>query len=181
MKATERGHIMADRNYTLFVAAYDDEASAKKDFEEIKDLDDFTVVAAVVLSRDEAGKVEVKEHGGGLITRGTALGAVGGLVVGLFAPPLLLAGVVGAGIGAGVGAIAKHHDEKKVGVDAQEWLPADSSAIVAVVDDLYLDRVDAAFEQASKKISKAIDKGDYDAVVKAVNEGDEKIVEALAS
>ena len=72
-------------------------------------------------------------------------------------------------------------EEKKIGVDAQEWLPAGSSAIVAVVDDLYLDRVDAAIEQASKKISKAIDKGDYDAVVKAVNEGDEKIVEAIES
>jgi uncharacterized membrane protein len=111
----------------------------------------------------------------------STIGAVGGLVVGLFAPPLLLAGVVGAGIGAGVAKIAKHHDEKKLGVDAQEWLPADSSAIVAVVDDRYLDRIDAAFEKATKKIGKAVDKGDYDDVVKAVNEGDEKIVEAIES
>ena len=50
-----------------------------------------------------------------------------------------------------------------------------------MVDDLYLDRVDAAIEKATKKISKAIDKGDYDAIVKAVNEGDEKIVEAVES
>jgi hypothetical protein len=35
--------------------------------------------------------------------------------------------------------------------------------------------------QANKKISKAIDKGDYDAVVKAVNEGDEKIIDAAES
>ena len=49
------------------------------------------------------------------------------------------------------------------------------------MDDLYLDRVDAAVEQATKKISNAIDKGDYDAVVKAVNEGDEKIIEAIES
>lgn len=172
---------MTDRNYTLFVAAYDDEASAEKDFAAIKELDDVAVVAAIVISRDAEGKVEVKEHGGGLIKRGTAIGAVGGLVVGLFAPPLLLSGVVGAGIGAGVAKIAKHHDEKELGVDAQEWLPADASAIIAVVDDLYLDRIDAAFEQATKKIGKAIDKGDYDAVVKAVNEGDEKIVDAINS
>lgn len=172
---------MTDRNYELFVAAYDDEAAAKADFTTIKALEDTAVVAAVVLSRDPEGKVEVKEHGGGLISKGTAIGAVGGLVVGLFAAPLLLSGVVGAGIGAGVAAIAKHHEEKKIGLDAQEWLPAGSSAIVAVVDDLYLDRVDAAIEQASKKISKAIDKGDYDEVVKAVNEGDEKIVEAINS
>jgi uncharacterized membrane protein len=172
---------MTDRNYVLIVAAYGDEATAAADFTRIKDVDDLSVVAAVVLSRDSDGKVEVKEHGGGLVRKGTAIGAVGGLVVGLFAPPLLLSGVVGAGIGAGIGAIATHHDEKKIGLDAQEWLPADSSAIVAVVDDLYLDRVEAAFEQATKKISKAIDKGDYDAVVKAVNEGDEKIVDAINS
>ena len=172
---------MADPNYMLFVAAYDDEASAAADFETIKTLDDTSVVAAVVLSRDSSGTVDVKEHGGGLVAGGTTIGAVGGLVVGLFAPPLLLAGAVGAGIGAGLGAIAKRHEEKAIGVDAQEWLPVGASAIVAVVDDLYLDRVDAAVGKATKKVSKAIDKGDYDAVVKAVNEGDEKIIETATS
>lgn len=173
---------MADRNVTLLVAAYgDDTSAAAEDFQTIKGLDDSVVVAAVVLERDSAGKVDVKEHGGGLVGGGTALGAVGGLVVGLFAPPLLLAGAVGAGIGAGVGALAKRHEEKAIGVDAQDWLPAGSSAIVAVVDDLYLDRVDKAVGKASKKVTKAVDKGDYDAVVKAVNEGDEKIIEAAES
>jgi uncharacterized membrane protein len=177
----KKATIMTDRNYTLFVASYADEASAATDFSSIKALDDTAVVAAVVLSRDATGKVAVKEHGGGLVAGGSALGAVGGLVVGLFAPPLLLAGVVGAGIGAGVGAIAKRHEEKQIGVDAQEWLPAGSSAIAAVVDDLYLDRVDSAVEKATKKVGKAIDKGDYDAVVQAINEGDEKIIETAAS
>lgn len=172
---------MADRNYTLLVAAYSDTATAAEDFKTIKGLGDTAVVAAVVLERDASGKVEVKEHGGGLIAGGTTIGAIGGLVVGLFAPPLLLAGVVGAGIGAGVGAIAKRHEEKAIGVDAEEWLPAGSSAIAAVVDDLYLDRVDKAVGKSTKKVSKAVDKGDYDAVVKAVNEGDEKVIEAAES
>jgi uncharacterized membrane protein len=172
---------MADRNYTLYVAAYDDDATAAEDFKTLKDLGDTAVVAAVVLSRDSSGQVAVKEHGGGLVAGGTTAGAIGGLVVGLFAPPLLLAGVVGAGIGAGVGAIAKRHEEKQIGVDAQDWLPAGSSAIAAVVDDLYLDRVGNAVGKATKKVSKAIDAGDYDAVVKAVNEGDEKIIEAAES
>ncbi|MGY4768418.1 hypothetical protein ACXC9Q_16015, partial [Kribbella sp. CWNU-51] len=81
----------------------------------------------------------------------------------------------------GAGAIAKRHEEKSIGVDAEEWLPAGSSAIAAVVDDLYLDRVDKAVGKATKKVSKAIDKGDYDAVVKAVNEGDEKVIDAAES
>ena len=51
---------MTDRNYELFVAAYDDEDSATEDFAAMKDLDDATVVAAVVMTRDAQGKVEVK-------------------------------------------------------------------------------------------------------------------------
>ncbi|MBC9225264.1 DUF1269 domain-containing protein [Aeromicrobium sp. 636] len=169
---------MSEHNYTLFVATYDDTASAADDFEAIKDTDDL-VVAGVVLSRDASGQTKVEEHGGRVVAAGTTVGAVGGLVVGLFAPHLLLSGVIGAAIGAGAGAIAKRHEEKKIGVDAEEWLPPGSSALVAVVDDLYLDRVDKAIKKAAKKIDKAIDKGDYDAVVKAVNEGDEKIFEAV--
>ena len=97
---------MADRNVSLVVAAYgEDTSAAAEDFQAIKGLDDTYVVAAVVLERDAEGKVDVNEHGGGLVAAGTAVGAVGGLVVGLFAPPLLLATAVGAGIGAGVGAL----------------------------------------------------------------------------
>ena len=173
---------MADLNVSLVVAAYGDDASAAaEDFQTIKGVDDAYVVAAVVLTRDSAGKVQVTEHGGGLVASGTTVGAVAGFVVGLFAPPLLLATVVGAGIGAGVGSIRKRHEEKAIGVDAEEWLPVGSSAIVAVVDDLYLDRIDKAVGKATRKVTKAIDKGDYDAVVKAVNEGDEKIIEAAAT
>jgi len=174
---------MTNQNVSLVVAAYgDDTSAAAQDFEAIKKMEDIAVVAAVVLDRDAAGKVNVKEHGGGLVAAGSAVGAVGGLVVGLFAPPLLLATAVGAGIGAGVGALTKRHEEKSIGVDAEEWLPPGASAIVAVVDDQYLDRIDKAVGKATKKVTKAIDKGDYDAVVvKAVNEGDEKIIEAAAT
>lgn len=172
---------MSDVNYSLFIAAYDDEASAKADFADLKAADDEKVVASVVMSRDSEGKISVKEHGGRLIAAGTGIGAAGGLVVGLFAPPLLLAGLVGAAVGAGVGAIMKHHEEKKIGVDVEEWLPPGTSAIVAVVDDLYLDRIDNAVSRANKKIDRAIDKDDYDAVVKAIDEGNEKIIDAMQS
>jgi len=173
---------MGDRNVSLLVAAYgNDAAAAGEDFAAIKELGDMSVVAAVVLQRDSAGDVEVVEHGGGLVAAGTTVGAVAGFVVGLFAPPLLLATAVGAGIGAGVGAIKKRHEEKAIGVDAEQWLPVGSSAIAAVIDDLYLDRVDKAVTKATKKVTKAIDSGDYDAVVKAVNEGDDKVIEAAAS
>jgi uncharacterized membrane protein len=171
----------AGGNFDLFVAAYADEKATADDFESIKELDDIAVVAAVVLQRDGGGKVTVKEHGGSLVKGGTAVGAVGGLVVGLFAPPLLAATAIGAGIGAAAGAIAQHHQEKKAADELQtdDWLPVNSSAIVAVVDDRYLDRIDKAVTKASKKVNKAVDKGDYDAVVKAINEGGQQVVDAV--
>lgn len=172
---------MSERNLVLVVAAYDDAGSAAADFDAVKNLGDAAVVAAVVLERDAEGDVKVKEHGGGLVAGGTALGAVGGFVVGLFAPPLLLATAVGAGIGAGAGAIAKHHEEKNIGVEAEDWLPPGSSALVAIVDDLYLDRVDAAVTKATKKLDKAVDSGDAEKVAKAINEGGDKILDALQS
>jgi hypothetical protein len=170
-------------NYILFVASYgDDAAAAAEDFEAIKDLGDSAVVAAVVLDRGADGKVDVTEHGAGPVGVGTAVGAVGGLVIALFAPPLLLAAsVVGGGIGAGVGKIMKHHEEKQIGVVAEDWLPVNSSAVVAVVDDLYLDRVEAAVSKAVKRTQKVIDKGDYTKVVNALQEGGDDIAKALDS
>jgi uncharacterized membrane protein len=173
---------MADRNLALLVATYEGDATAAADdFSALKGLGDVAVLGAVVLQRSADGQVEVTEHGGGFVGGGATLGGVAGLVVGLFAPPLLAATAVGAGLGAAVGSIMKHHDEKKIGLDADEWLPADSSAIVAIVDDLYLDRVDAAVSRAVKKVNKAIDKDDYDALVKALDEGGEKIADAIQS
>lgn len=171
-----------DRNLILYVASYGtDAAAAAEDFQSLRQLPESMVVAAVVLQRDPSGEVAVKEHGGGLVAGGTTLGAVAGFVVGLFAPPLLAATAVGAGIGAAAGAIAKHHEEHELGVEAEQWLPNDSSAIVAVVDDLYLDNIDRAVAKATKKLNKAIDKGDYDAVVKALDEGSHQIVDAVDS
>jgi uncharacterized membrane protein len=173
---------MADRNLVLLVAGYEGDATAAADdFAGLKEIGDVAVLAAVVLDRDAEGEIDVKEHGGGLVAGGTTLGAVTGLVVGLFAPPLLAATAVGAGIGAAAGAIAKHHEEKRIGLEADEWLPPNSSAIVAVVDDLYLDRVDKAVDKATRKVSKAIDKGDYEKVAKAIDEGGQDIVDAIES
>jgi uncharacterized membrane protein len=172
-----------DLNLDLYVASYPDAIAAKSDYDSLKALGDAVVIASVVLSRDADGEVTVDEHGGGQVVAGATIGGVGGLVVGLFAPPLLAATAVGAGIGAIGGAISKRHQEHKIAsaVDENEWLPANSSAIVALVDDRYLDKVDAAVNDATKKVNKAIDKGDYNDIVKAINEGGEKIVDAVDS
>ena len=176
---------MANENLSLYVASYADAAGAEADFQSLKDAEaaeDFAVVGAVVASRDDAGEVTVDEHGvASPVAKSSVVGGAAGLVVGLFAPPLLLAGVVGGGIGAGIGGLKKRHEEKQMGVDLEEYLPPGSSAVIVVVDDIYLDRVDKALTKSSKKINKAVDSGDYEQLTKALQDADKNVSKAVDS
>jgi uncharacterized membrane protein len=176
---------MANENLVLYVASYDDPGSAEADFRSVKDAQaagDFAVVGAVVASRDDAGHVTVDEHGAASpVAGGTMLGGAAGLVLGLFAPPLLLSTVIGAGLGAGIGELKKRHEEKDLGVDVEEYLPPGSSAVIVVADDMYADRIDRALTKSEKKINKAIDSGDYEKLSKALDEADTRVAEAVES
>ncbi|MET4159936.1 DUF1269 domain-containing protein [Agromyces sp. PvR057] len=171
-------------NLVLYVATYDAATTATDDYRLLKQAEsssDLEVVSSVVLRRGDDGRVTVDEHGTGQVAAGAWIGGAAGLVVGLFSPPLLAATAIGAGVGAISGKLAKKHDEKKVGIELEEYLPKGTSAIVAVIDDKYLDRIDAALAQTQKKISKAIDRDDYEQLEKAIDEGGDKIAKAIAS
>jgi uncharacterized membrane protein len=103
---------------------------------------------AAVLRKDADGKLHVKDvydMGGG---KGAAIGGVLGGVLGLVAGPVGWAALAGALAG---GAIAKHADGglsdarlKKLG----EGLTPGSSAIVAVVEHVWVGEVEAALAEA---------------------------------
>ena len=133
------------------------------------------------MSRDADGKVDVLEEGDGTVGVGAVMGGGVGLVVGLFAPPLLAATAIGAGIGALLGHFTKKHEEKELGVELEEYLPPDSSAVVVVLDGKVLDRVEKALGKANKRINKAIDADDYDQLQKALAKSGDEIGEAVDS
>jgi uncharacterized membrane protein len=174
---------MIGDNLALYVATYSDAASAREDFEALKaaESDDLAVVGAVVMSRGADGKVDVLEKGDATVAGGALLGGSLGLVVGLFAPPLLAATAVGAGIGAGLGYFTKKHEEKELGVELDEYFPANSSAVVVVIDNKYLDRVESALTRSDKRITKAIDSGDYEKLKKAVDKSVGDVGDAVDS
>ena len=174
---------MTDANLILLAATYADAAAAQSDYQALKAAEgpDLVIDNAVVMSRDAEGEVTVHEGGVTATSGGAVLGGATGLVVGLFAPPLLLATAVGAGIGAVAGELTKRHQEKKLGMDLEEVMPPGTSALVVIIDDLYADRVDKALDKATKRVSKAIDSGDYEKLSKALSEGDEGVEKALNS
>jgi uncharacterized membrane protein len=171
-------------NLVLVVGSYADAAAAAEDFKALKagqNAGEYQVVGAVVMTRDASGKIDVKEHGDERVAGGAVLGGTAGLVVGLFAPPLLAATAIGAGIGAGVGALNKRHAEKKLGVEVEDYLPPGSSAVVAVVDDVWADKVEKALVKSDKRINKAIDAGDYDELQKALSQSSDEVSAAVSS
>jgi uncharacterized membrane protein len=175
---------MDSDNLALVVGSYADAGAATDDFNALKageDAGEYQVVGAVVMNRDASGKVEVKEHGDKHTSGGAVLGGTAGLVVGLFAPPVLAATAVGAGIGAGIGHLNKRHEEKKLGVEVEEYLPPGSSAVVAVVDDKYADKVENALVKSDKRIDKAIDSGDYQELQKAISKSSDEVSDAITT
>jgi uncharacterized membrane protein len=162
-----------EQNLVLYVGSYDDADTAQTDFQALKDAQSggaFDTVGAVVISRAADGKIDVKEHGSTAVGAGATVGGITGLIVGLFAPPLLLMTAVGAGLGAGLGELSKRREEKELGVDFEEYLPPGSSAVVVVADMVYADQVNKALGAATKQFSKPIDDSDYTTLHKVLSD-----------
>jgi uncharacterized membrane protein len=113
--------------------------------------------ALVLVSRDADGKIHGKDkvHNVGV---GAALGAAGGLIVGLIFPPsLLAAGAVGAGIGAGVGGLVSHGEKKEIKAEVADDLPPGSSGIVGLFDPTFATAVEKTMANATNVSKHEID------------------------
>src|SRR5436305_1926002 len=89
---------MSDAHKDVLIAVYLFEDLAKRDFDAVLKLAEdktITVEGVVLVQKDADGQVSVRETGDHLGRRGAKLGGGVGLVVGLFAPPLLAATAVG--------------------------------------------------------------------------------------
>ena len=175
---------MSTQNLAMVVGSYGDTTAADEDYDALRrgqDAGGYEILGAVVLVRDKDGKVQVHEHGDKTVGRGAAWGAGAGVALGLFAPPLLAATAVGAGIGAILGKIRKNREEKQFGVDVEEYLAPGTSAVVAVVKDKWADKVEKALIRSDKHISKAIDADDYEKLQKAIESSADDAIEEINS
>src|SRR3954468_6582059 len=101
---------MSDDQKDVLIAAYLFEDLAKRDFDAVLKLaeeETITVEGVAVVQKDPDGEVHVVETGDHLGRKGVKLGGGAGLVVGLFAPPLLAATAVGAAAGGAMGGFAR--------------------------------------------------------------------------
>jgi len=151
---------MSDEHKDVLIAAYLLEDLAKEDFDAVLKLAQdkaITVEGVVLVQKDADGEVHVTETGDHLGHKGAKLGGGVGLVVGLFAPPLLVATAVGAAGGALMGKFAKHRLESGIGEKMDAALPPGSGGVIAVYDSDGADAVDKALANAVKKSVSQID------------------------
>src|SRR5213592_496525 len=151
---------MTDDDKDVLIAVYMFEDLAKKDFDAVLKLagdKTITVEGVVLVRKDGQGEVSVTEAGDHLGRRGAKLGGGAGLVVGLFAPPLLAATAVGAAAGAVMGKFAKHRLESGIGEKMDAALPPGSGGVIAVYDSDGAETVDKALANAVKKSVAQID------------------------
>jgi uncharacterized membrane protein len=152
---------MSDAPLDLYIAGYTDPAAAKEDFDALKKAQREGLVmidGAVLISRDDDGTIHVKETGDHDVFKGSVIGVGAGLVVGLFAPPLLGAMVVGGLIGGVTGKLVKHHQERGIEKDVEDTIPPGTSGIVAVFEEIWVDEVERQLKKAAKKACKEADK-----------------------
>jgi uncharacterized membrane protein len=153
----------------LFIGTYPDEASARADYEVVKDLHSAGAVGtydAAVVTKDDAGKVHVNKDE--TATRhGAWGGAAVGAVVGILFPPAVIGTAV---VGAAVGGVSGHLWRGMSRADVKEFgelIDAGQAALVIVGQSTLQDAIDKAELKADKRVAKQLDVSakDVDAAV----------------
>ena len=113
-------------------------AAARRDFDGLVGLvkgRQVKVEGVILVAHDLDGDATVVDTGDHVGRKGAGWGAGVGVVVGLFAPPLLASAMVGGVAGAVVGKLADHQLKSGIRDKIGEALPPGSAGIIAVFDD----------------------------------------------
>ena len=157
----------------VLIGAYMDTEPAKLDYQAVID-SKAKIEGAVCVNRDHAGEMHVEETDH-LARKGAEVVGGAGLVVGLFAPPLLAATAVGAAIGAGLGEFAHHEVKSKLEKQAFETIPYGGAALIVAYPRSSADEVDKAVTRSLKKAVGEADGKKLAALKEALAEAEEKL------
>jgi arylsulfatase len=108
--------------------------------------------------KDAEGEVHVEETGDHLGKKGAKVGGGVGVALGLFAPPLLAATVVGAAAGGVLGKFASKRVSTGIGDKMDGALPPGSAGIIAIYEHAHADAVAGALANAIRSSTAQIDK-----------------------
>jgi uncharacterized membrane protein len=153
---------MSDTEFDVIIAAYLIPDLAQQDFNALVKLvtdKQLEVEGVALVTNDADGNVTLTETGDHLGRKGMKIGGGVGLVVGLFAPPLLASVVVGGAAGGLAGKFARHRVESGLEEKMGAALPPGSAGIVAIYDRAKAGTVDATLTNAVRKSVAQVDGG----------------------
>jgi arylsulfatase len=158
---SDTGNSSGTGHLDVLIAVYLIPDLAKQDFDAYVQLvEDKTIetegVALVV--KDADGEVHVQETGDHMGRKGVKVGGGLGLVLGLFAPPLLAATAVGAALGGVAGKFARRRVESGIGETMDEALPPGSAGLITIYEHAGADAVEKALANAIMRSTAQIDK-----------------------
>ncbi|WUJ74973.1 arylsulfatase [Kribbella soli] len=127
---------MAEDNHLVLVAAYQDDEVAQREFDALVGLVKAKTVSSegmILVAKDAEGTVRLSDTGDHLGRKGAGWGGGVGVVVGLFAPPMLASVAVGAAAGAVVGKFADHKLKSGLEDKIGAALAAGSAVVIAAL------------------------------------------------
>lgn len=164
---------MSEDATDVMIAAYYDTKPAKFDYEAVLH-SGAKLEGAILVTRDHAGDLHVEESDH-LRRKGAEILGGAGLVVGLFAPPLLAATAIGAAVGAGLGALAHHELKEKIEQQAFDIIPFGGAGLIVAYPCSSATEVDSAVTLALKKAVGEADGEKLAALKEALADAQEKL------
>ncbi len=130
----------------VLIGGYLSKDAAMEDYESVLACGGY-LHGAVVVTKSLEGELEVQQTDHMVREGAEGLGAVG-FVVGLFAPPLLAATVVGAALGAGLGKLAHHRVADKLEEQAGATIPIGGAGLIVAYPHSAAEKVEPAVTRA---------------------------------
>ena len=132
------GAIVTDYDYAAIVAAFADEDAAYSAYGRLQDAEasgGLGIEGVLVIKTDDQGMVKIQKMTDHSTKTGVKWGAVGGVLLGIFFPPTIIAAAVGtAAVGGVLGKIRNEWHKSEVGDALYGTLGPDESGILALVN-----------------------------------------------
>ena len=141
---------MRKETVDVLMGGYLSKDAAEEDFEAVQ-ASGAPLHGVIVVSKDLDGTMHVEQHDH-IVKEGAEVVGAAGFLVGLLAPPVLVATAVGAVIGAGVGKVAHAKMESKIEEQAQETIPIGGAGLIVIYDHEHAAAVEAAVTRPIKKV-----------------------------
>jgi len=145
---------MSDKSYDVVIAGYATIDAAKKDFDALVELVESekikTTEGLILVEHDQDDQVHVTDTADHHGRRGLEWGGGVGVVIGLFAPPLLASVVVAGAVGGLLGKFTKHRVETGIEKNVGETIPKGTAGIITLVDQVDSPDVKGALGGAAK-------------------------------